>query len=447
MSRFAGGSPVAGGIAPPPVGPTLERTLPNGLRVAVAELPHLRSATVTVAFAVGSRYEDAREQGLSHFLEHALHRGTPTYPSSHALNRAIEALGGDLLAGTCADVTTYAVTLPPPSVPAVLDVLREVFTAPRLGELTLEKRIVREEILEGQDGDGHCVDPDDLSRRLLWGPDHPLGRSILGTLASLERFEAADLRAHLARAYGAANAVLAVAGPVSADAVFEAVEATLGRLPRGRRLTPAPAPPPTQGPVTSHVEESGSQTTVRVCFPAFGDADPRSSALALLARLLDDGMSARLHRRLIDEAGLAYEAWAGLDLHADCGVFDASGTCAHRSAPALLRTLLSTLAGLRAPVEPAELELARRRALWSLEASLDDAAEVAEHAAVATLFGLPRELDELKALLREVTPRDVAAVARAVFVPAGLHVVTVGVLDRRGREEVDAIARRWHPGD
>lgn len=426
-------------------GATHLRRLDNGLRVVVCPLPHLRTATVALAFGVGSRHEGEPTQGLSHLLEHMLYRGTPRHPSSYALNRAIESLGGDLAAGTCADVTTYTVSLPPVSVARALGVLVDVFARPLLGELALEKRIVREEILEGLDGDGEHVDPDDLSRRLLWG-DHPLGRSILGTLDSLETFTEADLRAHLARYYGAANGVLAVAGPLRPEAVWRAAEATFGRLAPGRAAVPAPPPAPSPGPVTRHVEETGSQTTVRVSFPACGERDPRSTALALLSRLLDDGMSARLHRALIDDTGLAYEAWAGLDLHADCGVLDVSGTCAHEKAPQLLRAMLDVLAELTRPVDPEELELARRRALWALEASVDDAEDVAEHAAMAVLFDLPRELDELEAMYRAVTREEVAAVAREVLRPGGLHVVTVGVLEPEVRAEVDAIARRWHPG-
>lgn len=418
--------------------------LRNGLRLAVCPLPHLRSATIALAFAVGSRHETNETQGLSHLLEHMLHRGTPRYPSSYALNRAIEGLGGDLTAGTCADVTTYTVTLPAPSIGPALDVLVDMFTSPRLGELALEKDIVREEILECLDGDGECIDPYDLSRRLLWG-DHPLGRSILGTLETVERFTEADLRRHLARYYGAENGVLAVAGPVDVGAIARVAEATFGRLSPGRPAVSAPPPAPSRGPVVEHVEDAGSQTTVRLSFPAFGERDPRSSSLAVLSRLLDDGMSARLHRALIDDTGLAYEAWAGLDLHADCGVLDVSGTCAHEKAPALLRAMLDLLGDLRYVVEAEELEFARRRALWSLEASVDDVKDVAEHAVTAVLFDLPRNMDELSGMLHRVTREQVAQVAQKVLRSEGLHVVTVGVLEPGQREEVDAIARRWHP--
>lgn len=421
------------------------RQLDNGLRVVVTPLPHLRSATVSVAVGVGSRYESAADNGLSHFLEHMLYRGTPRFPSSFALSRAVESLGGDLDAATAADLTTFTVSLPPTAVPGLLDILVELFSEPLFERLDVEKRIVREELLETLDEDGRSVDPDDLSRALLYG-DHPLGLNILGSEATLARFTEADLRRHLERHYVAANTVLAVAGPVDPDVVLRAAAETLGRLRAGSVVAASAPPPIAPGPRTLHVEDSGSQTTVRVSFPTFGERDPRSPALSLLSRILDDGMSARLHHELIDERGLAYDVWAGLDLNVDCGVLDVSGTCAHERAPALLDATLSVLASLSSGhIDDEELEHARRRHLWALEASVDHCESVAEHAALATLLGLPRELDDLLDLVRRVRPEDVAEAARAVLSPGGLHVVTVGALRARQRSEVDEIARRWHP--
>lgn len=429
---------------PPAADPT-ERSLDNGLRVVVSPLPHLRTVSVVVAFGVGSRHEPPEDSGLTHLLEHMVYRGTERFPSAYDLNRAIEALGGDLDGATMSDATTFAVTIPPASLESALDVMSEVFVSPRFEQLEVEKRIVREEILEGLDEDGACIDADDLSRARIWG-DHPLGRPIIGSEERIDAFTVADLRRHFERVFVAGNAVLSIAGPIDPEDAFAAAARAFGRLRGGAIEAPLAPPEPHAGPAASHVEDTGSQTTVRVAFPAFGERDPRCPALMLLVRILDDGMSARLHRHLIDAQGLAYDAWAGLDLHVDCGVLDVSGTCAHENAPALLREMLAVLGDLAAgPIDPDELEHVRRRHLWDLEASVDDAADVAEHAALATLFDLPRTLDAMAEAIRRVTPEEVGAVAREVLKTPGLHVVTVGMLSRKRRSEVDEIARKWHP--
>ncbi|MEQ8460420.1 MAG: pitrilysin family protein [Sandaracinaceae bacterium] len=431
----------------PPASEPLERELGNGLRVVVSPLPHLRAASIVVAFGVGSRHEAPEDSGLTHLLEHMVYRGTARFPTAYELNHAIESLGGDLDGATMSDATTFAVTVPPGSVAEALDVMSEVFVSPRFGQLDVEKRIVKEEILEGLDEDGVCIDADDLSRRQIWG-QHPLGQPIIGSEARIDAFDEGDLRRHLERAFVAGNAVLSVAGPVDAEAVFEAAASTFGRLRAGVSAPPEPPPDPSAGPSVEHVEDTGSQTTVRLAFPAFGERDPRCAALMLLVRILDDGMSARLHRHLIDERGLAYDAWAGLDLHVDCGVLDVGGTCAHESAPELVREMLAVLGDLASsPIAPSELEHVRRRHLWDLEASVDDAEDVAEHAALATLFQLPRSTQIMAEAIRRVTPEEIEAVAREVLKSQRLHVVTVGMLSRKRRSEVDAIARRWHPDE
>ena len=177
------------------VGPEIERVeLGSGVRLEVASLPHVHRASVSVCVRSGPRFEPPELCGISHFLEHMLHRGIPSHPSAHAQALAFEELGSELSAATYADHTVLAATGPPETADRVLELLGEVCRAPLFGNIEVERGIVREEILESSNDDGELVDADDLVVGLAF-PDHGLGRPITGSIEALERFDENALRA------------------------------------------------------------------------------------------------------------------------------------------------------------------------------------------------------------------------------------------------------------
>ncbi len=170
----------ANGVTLPAL-PSEAFALGNGLRVRLVTLPHLQSATASFFVRVGSRYEDERSNGLSHFLEHMLYRGTEEHPEAHELNLAIERLGGTLDAATHVDFTSYDLTLPPETIAQGVAMLAEVLRKPLLTDLSTEKQIIREEILEDLNEDGDQIDIDNVSRTLLY-PNHPLAMALVSFL-------------------------------------------------------------------------------------------------------------------------------------------------------------------------------------------------------------------------------------------------------------------------
>ena len=417
--------------------------LPNGLRIAVTPLPHLSTASIVCAVRVGSRYETREQNGISHFLEHMLFRGTAAHPTSYEFNLAIEELGGTLTASTHADFTTFDVTVPPEHAPRAAEIIAEVFGRPALRHLELEKGVVREEILETLDEEGRLVDADELSQHALFG-EHPLGQPIGGSELAIEGLDEAALRAWHAQHYLAANTVLSVAGRVDADAFVAAATRAFGGIAAGERRIAPPFVRAQEGPRFTYVDSVGSQTDVRIVLPAPGERDPRLPAMEILSRVLDDGMSTRLFRTIVEDTGLAYETFGDLIAYEDVGVFTVGASIAHDKTPELVRTLLSLLDGLRkGEIEPAEIERARRRYLFALRASVDDSASMAELAATSLLFENGESLDQLAARVSAVSIDDVRAVARDVLVPHALQVVAVGTLSERAEREARRIVERW----
>ncbi|MEO7093178.1 MAG: pitrilysin family protein [Polyangiales bacterium] len=413
------------------------------MRVVAIPRDTLHRTAVALYVEVGSRHETRALNGISHFLEHMLYRGTATHPTAHQQNYAFEALGGTLYAATHADHTYVGISVPPASLAAVLELLGEVVRAPRFSDLALERRIVREEIMEDLDEDGRQIEPDNVTRAVAFG-DHPLGYTITGPVDALEGFDEPKLRAHLDRHYVGRNAVLAVSGACDAREVFALARKHLGALPAGAPQKPAPFLPTQHGVRRKHVPSPGSQTDLRVSFVTPGERHPIAPAIELLMRVLDDGMSTRLYHRLCDAGGLVYDTHAEWEAYADCGIVDITGEVAHERLPEVVETIFRTTRELvdEGPT-PAELQKARDRHRWGCEAALDGAEDLLGIIGGAVFFERPRSLAQQAARFDGLQPSDVAAAAREVFRRDRMQFVTVGTLRGDVRERVLARVKAY----
>jgi predicted Zn-dependent peptidase len=419
---------VVNGVSLPEL-PAESLTLGNGLRVRLIPLPHLQSATVSFFVRVGSRYENARTNGLSHFLEHMLYRGTESHPAAHELNLAIERLGGTLDAATHVDFTSYDLTLPSETMTQGTELLTEVLRQPLLSELSTEKQIIREEILEELNEEGRQIDVDNVSRQLLY-PDHPLGFPIAGPLGNLDRFDSTDLRRHHTEHYAARNSVICVAGAFDPRQLEATIRSHFDAIPAGDAIEPSGAPRGATPRRFSHVREHGSQTDVRLSFHTPGVASVEAPTLLLLARVLDDGLSTRVHQTICEERGLAYEAFAGNDTFEDCGVFDFGASVEHKKAPLLVETVLELIDELRQdPPTEAEVEKAKRRYLWDLRTVRDDPEATSHFVGSSVLFGLPERIGTMAERVAQVAPADIQRAVREHLDPSDAYLTCVGVLD------------------
>ncbi len=418
-------------------------TLPHGLRVVTIRRPHLHRSVVSTYVDIGSRHETPSTNGLSHFLEHMLFRGTDRYPTAFAVNDAIERLGGTLAAATHGDYTLYDMGVPPAAVEDACALLGSIFTRPVFGQIDVEKGIVREEILESLDDELCEVNADNLSRAQVFGK-HPLGYPIAGTLANVERFTERHLRAHLDRYYRAGNMVVTVCSPLPHRVVQRAIERGFADLP------PGPAAPARVAQVTqrrarvSLRESAGAQTVVRVAFPTPGSDSPLSRAVDVTMRVLDDGMSTRLHRRICDELGLAYDVSAGAELFRDVGVMDVASSVAHGSVGRVVHEVLGMLADL-ADAGPSrrELDKVKHRFAFDLAAMDDEPRGLADYYATGALWGRGRNIARRQREVLELTPDDIRRAARVVFTPSRVNVTTVGCAGREVRAGVDTALRTF----
>jgi predicted Zn-dependent peptidase len=401
--------------------------LSNGLSVVAIETPHLHAAAAGLYVRTGSRYETARSNGLSHFVEHMLFRGSDGFPTSFALNRAIEERCGMLCGETGRDYSLYQVQFHPREMGDVFGILGDLFASPRFSDIELERAIVLEEILEDFDEGGQRVNIDDVGRGHAW-PGHPLGFPITGPEENIRRFSRTDVMTHFRRFHGARNLVLAVAGPIDQGKVMAAAERAFGGLPPGQRQVPRPAPRAFPGLAFRSVRTDSAQVEVQFLFRALPDDHPQFPALVALLRLLDDGMSTPLHYRVCDRKGLAYQVNAGLDPLGDTSLIEISAACGTGKLPELVKEILAILSELRdKPAAADELDKVKRRYARDLEAGFDDVEGLCAWFGDSLIFDRPlRSPVERYRRMTRVSAAQVQEVAGEILRPERLVATIVG---------------------
>lgn len=402
----------------------------SGLRVVTAPQPQLHRAHVALYVRVGSRFETPPTNGLSHFLEHMLYRGTPRLANAHEVNLAFENLGGYLYAATQADYGVFSVTLPPESLAEVTGLFADVITQPTFADIDIEKEIVCEEILEDLDDEGRQVDADNLSRALIY-PTHPLGFTITGDEDRVRSFTEEMLAQHHGRHYTRESSVLVFSGAIDPDRAFELADRCFEGLARAPRAVAEPPVHAQKKPRLSVVENVSSQTELRVCFRAMGERSRVRPELDMLMRLLDDGMSTRLYHRICDEKGLCYDVSAIYDGYEDDGVIDFSAGVQHARSSVVTREILSLLDELAesGPTE-AELDKARRRNAWETRTMMDSPEDLAGFYAGGLLFDRFQTPEGRLAENARVDGARIRGLAAELARPERLNVLAVGLLER-----------------
>ena len=417
------------------------RVLKNGVRLNVVRMPAVHSAALDVHVRVGSRFESARHNGISHFHEHMLHRGIPGHPTAHAQALAFEELGAAFGAMTYVDHGVLSCGVPTENLERCLELTALLCESPLFSDIAIEKGIVREELLESYDGNGRLVDGPSILRGLCFG-QHPLGMPIAGTRTTLSRFDAPLLRKFHRRHYVGEGMVVTLAGPFEPERVSKLAAKRFGALPRGRSVS-AKAPPPQLKPEFHYLPDTGSQTWLGLAFRAPSDSDADEPATELLMRVLDDGNATRLYRALSDERGLCYDVSAMFEAYSDAGVLEIVAECAHASAPRVLNETLNVLTDL-ALHGPTATELARAKARfrWQMLELYDMPTELAGFVGEATLSGSLAEPQARNEQLMNVTPARVQAAAARIFRAQQSSLVVIGKLDRRAQAKLKAAQQK-----
>ena len=416
-------------------------TLSNGLRVVVTPMPTAQAAAVSFFVGVGSRYEDARTNGLSHFIEHMLFKGTERRPTAPEISEAIEGAGGGLNAFTTKEITCYWNNLPYERVETGIEVVADMVQHSLLDpdELERERPVVQQEIRRGHDSPGSKAS--ELLSTATFG-DQPIGWPIAGTIDTVQGVTRQDFFDHMGRYYTAANSVLSIAGNVDVDAVLKLAERDFADLEAG---TVAPTPPadatrPSEAEHYIAVElREIEQTNLALAVHGLGRRDPDRFALDIMNTALGRGMSSRLFKEVRERRGLAYSVGSGSTRYRDIGTVSVSAGVTREHQEEALEVIVAELHRLvDEPMGDEELNRTKDYAAGSFRLSLETPMSFAQRWGSQLLHdGELETADATVAGLRAVTAEDVQRVAARLFAEPKFSLAVVG--PSAPRERLDEI--------
>ncbi|MFO7983640.1 MAG: pitrilysin family protein [Desulfuromonadales bacterium] len=422
-------------------------TLANGLQVVSVEMPQLHSIEMICHVGVGSLHENPPEAGISHFLEHMLFRGVAEYPTSVELERAFEAIGGNVNASTDAELTCYHSRLHPDHLESGAALFAAMLRRPLLTELETERRIIIEEALEDRNEKGDEISTDNLVARLLW-PDHPLGVPTIGRRETIDRLSRRDLERFHRRFYVPANVVVAVSGRVRHEEAVSAIESSFGGWEAAELRLPSLDPPASPaGGRSLWVRDSGSQVNVQLAFRVPGRHHEMNVPLKLVRAILAWGGASRLMLRLREELGLVYGVEAGLSLYHDCGCFSIEMAVAPENLVQTISEVSGTVGRLRhETIDESELAAAVQGYSYELEFSRDYAEAMAMRFGWGELVGYVRSVAQDIAGLESVTAAQMQEAAERYFVPDQLVAAFVGPYREEDRSAVEEVLQSFGTG-
>ena len=392
-------------------------TLPSGAKVVSAELKDRPSVSMAVLFKVGSRYETDQEAGISHFLEHMFFKGSERYGGAKEIAEAIEGVGGVLNAATDKELTMYWARVPRNKATLAIDVLGDMLFNPLLdpAEMEKERLVVLEELRMYQDSPQDHVHS--LFEQISW-PNHPLGRDIGGTEASVRSLLRDDLLRYLDQHYMLRNLVVTIAGPLTHEEALALIEPHLEV--RGSGSNPSPfLPSVANGQKPGVLLKTKKTEQAHLCLgvhaPSYMDKDRH--VIDILNCVLGEGMSSRLFLEVREKLGLAYDVHSYVNRMYDTGVLGIYAGTEPRQAARAVGAIVGQLKRLcDEKVNATELTKAKEFYKGRLLLQMESTNSVATwYGGQEALMGKIEDVDQTMAEIDTVTAEDVMRVARVLF--------------------------------
>ncbi len=405
----------------------IQRNLENGLRVLYVPTAS-ETVTVMVMSRVGSRFETKETNGIAHFLEHMLFKGTHKRPKARVIAEAIEGIGGDFNAFTAKDHTAYYAKVGSKHLEAAIDVISDIFLNATLParELAKERGTIIEEIHMYEDLPMRSVV--DVFEALLFGKDTPLGRTILGPQENIASIPRNKFLTFLREHYTIENSVVVIAGGLSVHTAHALTTKYFASVRKGTHSETSPFIPAQKKSRIAIKAKKTDQTHIVVGVPAFPHRHKDEHVLAVLSALLGGGMSSRLFSEVREKRGLAYYVRSYIETFSDTGYFGVRAGVSHRNAYDAVRIVLQELRKIaRAPVTATELRKAKEYTKGTLALSLETSDALAAHIAFdAVVRDHLEPLEATYAHIERVTPADIQRVAKDIFKPEHVHLALVG---------------------
>ena len=401
--------------------------LDNGLRVVTTPVPTAQSVSVNVFVGVGSRGEDRRTNGLSHYLEHMLFKGTEKRPNAIAIAEAIEGAGGILNAFTGKELTCYWNQVPYNRMDLAMEVLADMIQHSLLDaeEIERERSVVQQEIRRIYDQPAAWAG--ELLSRACLG-DQPIGWSVIGTVETVAELKRDHFVDHVRTWYVPSNMVLSVAGKTTHSKVMKVAGRLFERL---EERTPPQFEPARQALPEEHViseRRDIAQCNLGIALRALARKDPDRYVLMVLNSVLGRGMSSRLFKEVRERRGLAYSVGSAATRFNDIGVLSVAAGVSPQNLSEAIKVIRDELFKLvEELVGPEELTKARDYTVGGFRLSLETSMALAQRAGESLLtMGEIEPVEEVVARLEAVRAEDIQRVAARIFRHDNLALAVVG---------------------
>jgi len=402
--------------------------LPNGLTILTERMEHLRSVAMGVWIKSGSRCEPAAVNGISHFVEHMLFKGTSTR-TAQAIAREMDSIGGNLDAFTGKETICFSVKSLAEHVPLALDVLSDLVLNPIFApdDIERERGVILEEIKIDEDNPDVLVH--ELFTQNFWR-NHPLGSPILGTTKTVSGFDRDQLSGYHVDRFNAGNMILSAAGQLHHEEFVESIAARFGQVSSGSTLHGEPAPTADARIV---LRNKKSLEQVQICLgvpsPAI-TSDERYAAL-ILNTILGGGMSSRLFQTIREERGMAYSVYSDLSPYRDTGTLCVFAGTSQTKAPEVVELILAEFRQMKQnPLPSDELKRAKDQLkgniLLGLESSNSRMANLARQEMYFQSFVTSEEVIRR---VEAISAEKIQSLAQRLFDPERIAVTLLGRLD------------------
>lgn len=407
----------------------LRRTvLPNGLIVLTERMEHLCSVAMGVWIKSGSRCEPAETNGISHFVEHMVFKGTRSR-TAQSIAREMDAIGGNLDAFTSKETICFNVKSLGEHVPIALDVLTDLVLNPTFArpEIERERGVILEEIKIDEDNPDVLVH--ELFTQSFW-KGHPLGKPILGTTETVGRLAQDQLFAYHADRFHGGNIIFSAAGNLDHDEFTAAVAEKFSSLKGGQTPTELSAPAPSARIVLRN-KKALEQVQICLGVPAPPITDDNRYATLILNTILGAGMSSRLFQTIREEHGMAYSVYSDLSPYRDTGTLCVyAGTSANKVVEVIDLVVAEFRELKNTPVPEDELTRAKDQVKGNILLGLESSnSRMANLARQEMYFRQFFTVDEVIARVNGVTAAQVQAMAQRLFHPETIAVTLLGRLD------------------
>jgi predicted Zn-dependent peptidase len=412
-------------------------TLPNGVRVITEAMPHVRSVSVGIWIGTGSRRENPEQNGICHFIEHMLFKGT-THRSAEDIARSVDSIGGNLDAFTAKELVCFNTKVLDQHLSLAWDVLADLVLNPlfRPEDIEKEKGVILEELKMEADSPDYLVH--EIFSSNFW-KDHPLGKPILGTRETVRHFDSQMIRDYYSQVYVPANLLVTAAGNLTHERLVSLVGGHFASLPSGAS-TPTDHVPATHARIALRNKKALEQVHMCLGVPSYPLPHHERFACYVLNTLLGGGMSSRLFQNIRERQGLAYAVFSELNPYRDTGCLSIYAGTSLESAPKVVESVLKEFRDLKQqPVADEELRRAKDHLKGSLMLSLESTgSRMTNLARQEMYFGRFFTLDELVESIEAVSAADVQRIAQTFFDPKQIALTVLGNLDnlRIGREDL-----------